>query len=171
MDDASINPILIIAAFVVPLLLAAAWDAATYRIPNLLTGMMALAFVPAALLAPGEVSWLWHLGAAAGVLAAGALAFEHRLMGGGDVKLAAACALWLGPVTPAFLMMMALGGGLLALALLLGRRLLPGVLMLLPNATGTSVPRLLTPGQAVPYGLAIAGSGVLLADSLPFLVP
>lgn len=169
MDGNSLLPTLIIAAFVAPLLVAAAWDASTFRIPNWLTGALAVAFLPASLLAPGEVSWLWHVGAAAGVLALGALAFAHGLMGGGDVKLATACALWLGPVTPAFLMMTAVGGGLLALALLLGRRFLPGVLMLLPNATGTAVPRVLTPGQAVPYGLAIAGAGVLLARSLPFL--
>ncbi|MFA7430338.1 MAG: prepilin peptidase [Rhodospirillaceae bacterium] len=162
-------PALVLAAFMAPLAVAAVWDAWKFKIPNLLTGPLAVAFVPAALLAPGPVDWLWHLGAGAAVLTVGAVLFALRKMGGGDVKLAAACALWMGPLTPVFLLIMAVLGGVVALGLLFARRFAPVVLSALPNPGAVTLPRALLPGEAVPYGVAIAAAGLILAHRLPLL--
>ena len=59
------------------------------------------------------------LAAAAAVFLAGAVAFRFRLLGGGDVKLLAAGALWLGAAALGpFLLATALAGGVLALGFL-----------------------------------------------------
>jgi prepilin peptidase CpaA len=137
-----------------------------FRIPNLLTILLAVSFVPAALLTPLPVDWAWHLGAAALVFAGGALCFALGWLGGGDVKLAAAVALWLGPATPQFLLVMAIAGGAVTLAILVARRLAMGVAVM---RGGMGLPRLLTVGEGVPYGLAIAGGGLVMATRLPLL--
>jgi prepilin peptidase CpaA len=162
-------PALVLGVFMAPLVVAAIWDAWKYKIPNLLTGPLAVAFVPAALIAPGPVDWLWHLGSGASVLTVGAVLFALRKMGGGDVKLAAACALWMGPLTPAFLLIMAALGGVIAIGLLVARKFAPAVLSLLPDPHAVTLPRALLRGEAVPYGIAIAAAGLILAHRLPLL--
>lgn len=160
----------VLIAFAAPLAVAAAWDAWQFRIPNKVTAALTLAFLPAALVAPGPVDWLWHLGAGAAVLALGAALFAFRLMGGGDVKLAAACALWMGPLAPLFLVFVAALGGVVGIGLLMARRLVPGLLSYLPNTQTIVLPRVLLHGEAVPYGLAIAGAALLLAHRMPLLM-
>lgn len=155
------------AVYAAPLVVAAIWDGLKFRIPNLLTVVLAASFLPAALLAPAAVDWPWHLGAAVLVFAAGAACFAMGWLGGGDVKLAAAVALWLGPVTPQFLVVMAVVGGAVALAVLATRRLITGVAAMRGRAF--DLPRLLTEGEGVPYGLAIAGGGLAVASQLPLL--
>lgn len=158
------------AVYAAPLLVAALWDLRHFRIPNVLTALMALAFVPAALLAPQPVDWLAHVGAGAAVFAAGAVLFALRMLGGGDVKLAAAVALWLGSATLPFLAVMAVAGGVLALGLLAGRRLLAGVLALtVRTPERVTLPRILLQGEGIPYGLAIAFGGLVVAAQLPLV--
>jgi prepilin peptidase CpaA len=100
------------------LIVAAAIDARTFTISNRLN-------LTVALTAP--VYWLsialplWpgvgiQLAAGAGVFALLALAFYAGMMGGGDVKLAAALALWFSPEwTIKFLVFTSLAGGVLTL--------------------------------------------------------
>lgn len=87
--------------------------------------------------------------AAAALFAAGALLFRFGLFGGGDVKLMAAGALWLGAseLFP-YLFATALAGGLLALCFLVRRRL--------PRPVGDR-----RPAEVLPYGVAIAAGGIL----------
>lgn len=60
---------------------------------------------------------------AAGMFGLGTLAFAIGAMGGGDVKLAAALALWFSPVsTIRFLVLMSLAGGILTLVLVAWHR-------------------------------------------------
>ncbi|EKV28668.1 Type IV prepilin peptidase TadV/CpaA [Caenispirillum salinarum AK4] len=155
------------AIFAAPLIVAAIWDGMKYRIPNLLTVLLAASFVPAALLAPQPVDWAWHLGAAALVFGGGAACFAMGWLGGGDVKLAAAVALWLGPLTPVFLLAMAVAGGVVALVVLGVRRLVARLGG--GRSTGAPLPRLLTAGEGVPYGLAIAAGGLVMAWRLPLV--
>lgn len=107
-----------------------------------------------ALLAP---AWWWAQGYslwpdvplqiafAAIVLLVFAGAFALGMMGGGDVKLIAALALWL-PVVPflSLLMVMSIAGGAVTVLMMIERRLVPkeGVL-------------------EIPYGVAIAFAGLL----------
>lgn len=141
---------------------AALFDVGTMTIPNRLTGALALAFVPAALAVglPWPVAGM-HLLVGLGALAFGAGLFAMGWLGGGDAKLLAASALWLGwPASLTLIMWTAIGGGVLAMALLAARK----TAVLAPAAArGPAwLGKLLTPGGDVPYGVAIA-LGVLIA--------
>jgi len=139
---------------------AAASDAATMRIPNWLTGSLALAFPVAA---AGTAMPLGDLGLH---LAVGALAlvicmglFATGWIGGGDAKFFAATALWLGPTGAlGFTLVSTVLGGFLTLALLSFRKLpMPA-----PLAAQEWLMRLHDPKQGVPYGLALAAGGLLV---------
>lgn len=127
----------------VPLLVAAAvGDARRFIIPNELCLAIAALAVPW-WLSSGVPVWpflAWQLLFAGGVFAAFVGVFALGWMGGGDVKLFGALALWL-PWQPFLRMMMvtAVAGGALTLAVLLAHRL-----------------RRREGRPEVPYGVAIA---------------
>ena len=135
------------------LAVAAAGDLARRRIGNRLALALALLYLPAALAAgAGAAEIAWHVGAGAAVLAAGLALAMANLLGGGDAKLLAAAASWTGfSALPAFLIAVALAGGVMALALLLARAL-PG------SRTADSAP----PARDMPYGPAIAVGGLVV---------
>jgi prepilin peptidase CpaA len=99
------------------------------------------------------------------VFLAGALLFARGYLGGGDVKLLSAAALWAGPAgLPTLLLLTAVFGGALALFLLLplgGQLATSARLMLgqpaLPAPHGLAMP--------IPYGVAIAGAAVIVVVS------
>ncbi len=97
---------------------------------------------------------------AAGMFGLGTLAFAIGAMGGGDVKLAAAVALFAGPALILdFVMVTAVVGGLLALAILAGAP----IGQVAPTGDGTVRARL---RGNLPYGPAIAGGGLWVALAL-----
>lgn len=136
-------------------LTAAASDATTFRIPNWIPLALAAAFVPAAFASgmSGSVLGL-HALIGAGALVAGMGFFALSWIGGGDAKLAAAAALWMGwPAVLSFLTFAALAGGALAVAILMLR----GPVMRPLAQTGPRwVARLADPKEGVPYGIALA---------------
>ncbi len=152
------------------LCIAAALDTWKFIIPNTVTvGLIAL-FVVTALLLPYDIDWLSHLGAAAAVLAGGAVMFAFNKMGGGDVKLMTAVAFWTGfEYLADLLLYIALAGGALAIGLIVARKLLLGLMTARASLTKLSVPRILLSGEPVPYGLAIAPSAIFLGTKLPQL--
>ena len=145
--------------FPAALLWAMASDAARFEIPNAVPLAMAATFPLYALLAGfGGAELGWHAAAGAGALFVGAALFFCRALGGGDAKLIAAAALWIGPAgLPRFIVAMALIGGALALALLLFRAL--------PEPAwapeGGWLRRLHARRREAPYALAIGGAGLL----------
>lgn len=114
---------LALGGFAVLLLSAAISDLRSYTIPNALSGaIVALyflflpAFVPLPALA-GTV--LLAVLPAVALFLAGCVAFHFGIMGGGDVKLLSASALWAGPAhLDELLLATALAGGVLAVAFL-----------------------------------------------------
>jgi prepilin peptidase CpaA len=147
----------LVVASVFPLLVlvAALTDATTFLIPNRLSAALALAFVPAALvmgLSPGVIGLCVIVGLVA--LLVGVGMFAAGWIGGGDAKLFAAAALWLGwPAVEPLLLWTAIAGGGLAVCLLAARKAMyPGLAMRGPPWVG----RLLEPKGDVPYGVAIA---------------
>lgn len=136
------------AVLVLALLDACRSDLAAFRIPNRCSLMIACAFLVAALAGGMPLEGVaLALAAGAAVFAGGAALFALKVWGGGDVKLAAAVALWTGfGGLPRFLLVMALAGGVLAVAVLALRRLRPEA-------------RLASAGH-LPYGLAIAAGGI-----------
>jgi prepilin peptidase CpaA len=86
-------------------------------------------------------------------------------MGGGDAKLLAAAALWMGwPAVLPFLAGAAIAGGGLAMALLALRSA-----ALRPLVLGGPrwVVRLADPGEGAPYGVAIAAGALLALPQAP----
>jgi prepilin peptidase CpaA len=144
------------------LLIAAAWqDMRTLHIGNGLSIAIAALFVGWAII--GLIAGSYTLQAlglsiacGAGLFAVGVAAFAIGILGGGDVKLLAAVGLFAGPAGILDLLLVtALAGGLLGIAVLAGAPIGP-------------VP---TPGEAalrrrLPYGPAIAAGGLWVASRL-----
>jgi len=130
-------------------------DLTSFIIPNWISLALAGAFVPAALALglPGQQIALCA-GVGAGALVIGMGLFAAGWIGGGDAKLFAAAALWLGwPACLSYLAFTGLAGGGLALALLgLRSAWVRPYLLGGPRWFG----RLTEPGESVPYGVAIA---------------
>jgi len=142
-------------AFPALVLVAAAKDALSFTIPNWIPLSLMVIF-PAAALVSGAPPMTLGLHVAIGVaaLVAGMAMFALRWVGGGDAKLFAAVALWLGwPALPTFLFGAAIAGGVLALILISLRSAALRPLVLLGPPW---VNRLAEPGEGVPYGVAIA---------------
>jgi prepilin peptidase CpaA len=136
-------------------------DATSFTIPNRISLALLAIYLPACLIMGQPLAEV-GIGVAIGfaALIAGMGMFAAGWIGGGDAKLFAACALWLGwSGLPVFLMVTALAGGGLAVLLLNARSNI-----LRPYFTGAPnwFARLVTPGADVPYGVAIA-AGALAA--------
>lgn len=150
---------LLLFVFPFAMALAAATDLLTMTIPNRLSLAFAAAFLvaaPAAGMSGYDV--LMHLAAGSVMLLAGILLFSMNLLGGGDAKLLAAAALWLGfdPLVM-FLAYVAVFGGALALAIL-AYRSVPAAALPLPEWAL----RLHGKGTPMPYGVAIAAGGLAI---------
>ncbi|MDB5424803.1 MAG: prepilin peptidase CpaA [Phenylobacterium sp.] len=147
--------LLLIFAFPALVITAALRDVVSYTIPNWLSLALVAAF-PVAALAQGLplASLAVGFGIGAAALVAGMAMFALRWIGGGDAKLFAAAALWLGfPAILTYLAVTGIAGGALAVSLLTLRSayVRPYVL----NGPAWFA-RLAEPGENVPYGLAIA---------------
>ncbi len=153
--------------YIFALVLAAFSDFVSLRIPNWLTASLALAFPAAALIAGQGVDWLSHLEAGLFVFAGGAVLFAFRVMGGGDVKLLAATALWAGlnMVLP-FLILVALVGGVFAAVVLALRHPIVHAALL---QTLRRLPSFAQKKMPIPYGIPIAIAGIMMAPRLLFL--
>lgn len=134
----------LIAILAAMLIVATVGDIRTRTIPNWLNAGIALGAVPFWILSGlGPVDMLAHLGVAIGVFLIFALAFYLGAMGGGDVKMVAAIALWLPIAAVAkLLVIMSLAGGVLTLAMLVRHKLAKCAKQL-----------------EIPYGVAIAFGG------------
>ncbi|HZT50781.1 MAG TPA: prepilin peptidase [Stellaceae bacterium] len=151
---------LALAVYVLAFAFAAVSDLVHYEIPNALSVALAAAFLCFAPALPFAAA-AGHVMAGACVLVLAAAGFCLGLMGGGDVKLLAAAALWMGWHNLAtFLLLTMLAGAALGLLLLALRRVLPRA----RNWRWFS--RALSPGEGVPYGVAIAGAALALLPRL-----
>ena len=148
-----------ILVLVVCLVAAAASDLAKYRIPNSLCLGVAASFLLYAAAVPLPLAVVGtRLAVCLAVLVVASVGFGLRLMGGGDAKLMAAVALWLGwRYLAPFLLLMAIFGGVLGLALLLARRLMPQ-----PVPDGHWWSKLLLRQSGVPYGVAISLAAIVI---------
>lgn len=150
----------LILLFVVPglLILAAATDLTTMTIPNRLSLALVGAFALAAPLSGLGLAEIGaHLAAGAAMLAVAFILFAFRWIGGGDAKLFAATALWLGwTALPTYILVSTLLGGVLTLALLMARGMPLPVFM----ANQDWIARLHDRQTGVPYGIALAAGGL-----------
>ena len=146
---------------------AASSDLLTMTISNrvsiiLVAGFLALALMSG--MAPAEV--LSHVGAGALVLVVAFGFFTRGWIGGGDAKLAAATAMWLGfGYLLNYLVYASLLGGALTLMLIEFRLVpLPGLL-----AGQFWAQRLHRQDGDIPYGIALAGAALLVYPDTPWM--
>ena len=156
MPSISMNEFVIVCFF-----LAVAWaaigDLRAFSIPNRLV-LLVVGFYPAHVLAsPIAIDWTGALMIAALTFFCGWFLFARGFIGGGDVKLIAAVALWSGPhlILPFLLLVLAAGGILAAVILLHARVTL--------SSEGGLSRALATP---IPYGIAIAVGSAYVAGRL-----
>lgn len=151
------------------MLMVLVYDIGRYIIPNWLVALVALLWLALLWMQPAAIDWQMGLMVGAAAFVAGFLLFFTKLMGGGDVKLLAACCLWTGLDALLFyLLLVALLGGLLSLLLLFLRPAMAYMLSHRKKKT-PKLPKVLLQGEPVPYGVAIAGAFliVLWAGKLP----
>jgi prepilin peptidase CpaA len=139
---------LLIGLLAAALAVAAVYDWRSRTIPNGLNAAIALLAIPF-WWASGLPLWpdvAVHVGVAALVFAIFVGAFALGMMGGGDVKMIGALALWLPPLAVVkLLVIMSIAGGVLTLAMVIPHRFAK------------------TAGQPeIPYGIAIAFAGLWL---------
>jgi prepilin peptidase CpaA len=150
--------IAILSVFPAAVAFAGAMDLFTMTIPNRVSlAMVAACAVLAPLAGLGLGDMAYHAGAGLLVLAVGVLLFIPGWIGGGDAKLTAAVALWLGfEHVFAFLIFAALAGGSLATIILTLRQMpLPRFLSAEPWAA-----RLHDRAGGIPYGVALAAGAL-----------
>ncbi len=139
----------------------AAWsDLFTMTIANRVSLILVGGFVLLALLTGlGPMAMLWHAGAGAIVLVVTFAMFSFGWIGGGDAKLAAATALWLGFAHLFdYLVYASVLGGVLTLALMQFRTVpLPQLL-----AGRDWIARLHDSGGGIPYGIALAAAALIV---------
>ncbi|HVT50217.1 MAG TPA: prepilin peptidase [Dongiaceae bacterium] len=132
--------------FALAMLVSAALDLRARRLPNWLNLAVALGFLPWAWVkALGWNAFAIHAGVGAAVLGLGFALFAAGVIGGGDAKLGAAVALWIGFSFDLlrFFLVMSFAGGILAVCALIWQ---------------AATHRQLT--RALPYGVAIGVAGL-----------
>jgi prepilin peptidase CpaA len=145
------------------LIVAAAFDLASFTIPNFLTLALLAAFALFACVIGLSLSAAgWHLLAGLLGLAVGFTLFALGWIGGGDAKLFAVVALWLGFTDMmAYALVASICGGALTLAILLLRQWpLPALLV-----RQSWVLRLHDEHSGIPYGVALAAGAFFILPS------
>ena len=145
-----------------------AMDLFTMTIPNRVCLLMTVGFLMLVPFMGLGLDDLWsHLGAGAAMLFVGVIMFALGWLGGGDAKLFAAGALWIGfEHLLEFTFYMTLAGGLLTVAILLFRGTIPHP-WIIRQAWAM---RLHDPKTGVPYGIAIAAAALAIYPVMPWAV-
>ncbi len=149
--------------------LAATMDLMTLTIPNRISVVLVVAFLVLAPLAGLNLNDMsMHISAGCVTLVVAFVFFSRGWIGGGDAKLCAAAALWLGFEHLAnFAVVTAFLGGALTLAFLFLRRLqLPAGLI-----GHRWIERLHNAEQGIPYGIALGAAGLIVYPSTQWVQP
>lgn len=155
---------LVIVLFALCILGAVIQDCRSLLISNYFSIFLVLLFVPASLVADLSTSDIaLHFLISFAVLVIATPLFIYGIMGGGDVKLLAATSLWFDWVDlGSYLVLIAVLGGVLALTILIMRRL---------SKSGTDKPALpwLSDQEGLPYGVAIGIAALALMPKISVL--
>jgi len=145
---------IVLASFSALMVYAAYSDLKSYTLPNFISLILVAGFALIMLILQPPLSAIgWHIGVGAILFIIGFLMFATGLFGGGDVKVIAALGLWLGPLNVlSFLTLMTIFGGVLALALLVFRKIK------IPQhwLENSAIAGLHSKEEGIPYGVAIA---------------
>ena len=151
---------LILSLFPLLVVMAGISDFFTLRIPNWLNAVIAVSVVPFVLVSgmPMEV-FAWHVIAGLVMFVIGFGLFAINIFGGGDAKMLAACAVWVGWDTlMEFAVVTALAGGVLVIAIKLW-----AFFVAHKDTKGLDwANNFLSKKPQLPYGIAIAAGGVIV---------
>nr|WP_298104450.1 prepilin peptidase [uncultured Shinella sp.] len=159
---------LIFVIFPFCLAVAAFSDLFTMTIPNRVSAILLGAFLLAAPLSGLGLAQIgMHLGAGLLVFSIGFVLFALNIMGGGDVKVLSASAVWFGFNMSLFeyVTYVSFFGGFLTIGILLLRAKSE-----LIYASGLPVPGHLLAGRKVPYGIAIGAAAFAAYPSSPLML-
>lgn len=144
--------------FPAAMVFAGAIDLFTMKIPNQVSLVLIAAFIVAFPFA--AFSWAGlasHVGAGLLMLAVGISLFSLGFLGGGDAKILAVASLWLGlEQLPEYLVLVSVWGGLLVLAILIYRSIMPPMWLCRQDWAM----RLHKRAGGIPYGIALAAGGL-----------
>jgi prepilin peptidase CpaA len=147
-------------AFPAAVAFAGATDLFSMTIPNRISLAMIAGFICVAPFAGlGLEAMAWHFAAGLLVLVVTAGMFFMGWIGGGDAKLTAAVALWIGfDLLVKYLIVASLLGGVLSLAFIVFRKLpLPASAI-----RQIWIARLHAPKGGIPYGIALAAAAIII---------
>jgi prepilin peptidase CpaA len=167
MSLASLSHIAVLLAFAALIGWGAISDFSRFIIPNRVCLAIAVLYPAYVFASGGAADWQGGALLSAATFAVGAVLFALRLAGGGDIKFMTAIMLWVGPALfwP-FMMVTALAGGVLAVAVLLANRawrtMAVRVIGMASGLEQAALPQTLH----VPYGIAIAAGGLFVAAHL-----
>lgn len=159
---------IIFVVFPLCLAIAACSDFLTMTIPNRVSAILLGAFLIAAPLAGlGLPAIAMHLGAGLLVFLVGFALFALNVMGGGDVKVLSASAVWFGLNASLleYVVLVSFFGGLLTLAIVMLRGKSTQI-----YAAGLPVPSHVLSGNKVPYGIAIGAAAFAAYPSSPLML-
>ena len=162
-----VTHLLIITIFPLAMAFAAAYDLFSMTLPNWISLVLIVGFaLLASLLGLGWSVAGLHVALAVGALIVTFAMFSFGWIGGGDAKFFAAACLWLGPEQMLIYTIYAalLGGGLTLLILFVRTLPLPGGLY-----SQGWIARLHNAEEGVPYGITLAGAGLLVYPQTPFM--
>jgi prepilin peptidase CpaA len=150
----------ILTVFPFAVIYAASMDLLSMTIPNRINLFLVYAFLALAPFANLSLEqFAWHIAAAVVVFIPTFALFALRILGGGDVKLVSAIALWIGwSELHIYLVAASICGGVLTIALLAFRSL-PLPLLL---AQQRWILNLHKPAGDLPYGIALAAGALLV---------
>jgi prepilin peptidase CpaA len=154
--------------FPIAMAFGGAMDLLTMTIPNRLSLLLIAGFAVAAAFAGMPLATVGnHVLAGLLLLAVGIFMFSMGWLGGGDAKLLAAAALWIGfDGLPVYLLQVSMLGGVLALLILTYRgAILPVWIMRQEWAM-----RLHDRQGGIPYGVALAGAALWIYPSTPWFL-
>ncbi len=135
---------------------AAVTDVRTFRIPNSFPLAIIVLYPTHVMTSPVPIDWTFSLLIGCALLVATGLLFAFNMMGGGDVKLLSVTAVWAGPeYIVLFIVATAIIGGVVSAARMLW------VILARAGVEFSAVPL-----ARIPYGIAIAGGGLLVAARL-----
>ena len=154
---------IVLTVFPLLVVIAGTFDFFTYRIPNWINIVIAVSIIPFAILSgmPLEV-FVWHVVAGLLAFVVGYLLFAFGVFGGGDAKMIAAAALWVGwdNLIP-FGVITAFAGGALAFCMMIWSLIRNEPVVGNVSLLG----RIFKKQLKLPYGIAIAAGALMVFPS------
>jgi prepilin peptidase CpaA len=162
-----LNEILTVTLFPGLMLIAAFSDLLSMTIPNRLIFVLTAGFfVLGPLTGFGWADVGVHVAVGLAAFGVSVVVFWLGWIAGGDVKLFVATSLWIGPK---LIIVYSLYAGVLGMSLALMLLFLRALRLPAMLASQRWLVRLHSPKEGIPYGIALAGAGLLVYPSTPFI--